>query len=178
MPSPFAHSIAGLLIASEANRRLHPRAVPSYVAAVLLANIPDLDYLPGIIVGDPNRFHRLFGHSIAIAIAIGLFHFVTARRRPATFALVCIALVGSHLFLDWLSMDSVPPSGIQLLWPLSDSILQAPVAIFPQVEKGAGSNFVRGLFSMANVRTVIVEILLFTPLILYAKRPPTSVSLR
>src|ERR1044071_7547790 len=63
MPSPVGHSLAGLIayqIAPEIDGMARGRVVALYLLA---ANAPDLDFLPGLIVGDPNRFHHGISHS-------------------------------------------------------------------------------------------------------------------
>jgi len=77
-----------------------------------------LDYLPGLAVGDLNRFHQLATHSFAfclVASALAAWFFRRTRLR----AWAVFAIVHSHLLLDLLTDDVRPPIGIPLLWPFS-----------------------------------------------------------
>jgi len=142
----FAHSAAGYL-AYELIRppeRHRPRLL---AAAVLLANAPDLDFIPGLLVGAPHAFHRGVTHTVLAAVLVGAVALLLARRwRPASAWRVAgwaAATYGSHLLLDWLTVDVVPPPGAQFLWPISDAYYIAPVTPIPElVVDGAG----RGAF--------------------------------
>ncbi|MBQ7251263.1 MAG: metal-dependent hydrolase [Kiritimatiellae bacterium] len=121
--------------------------------AAFLACLPDWDYLPGLLVGELNRYHQLFTHSLAfcaVASAVAARALRRTRLRPPAVA----AIVFSHLLLDLLTEDARPPVGIPLLWPFSDRPFQiAP--LFPRWEK---LSVVQALTSPANLRPVAVEL--------------------
>src|SRR5262245_10247384 len=125
----LAHATAGYL-AYEALRPAGPHRPWLLAGAVLLANAPDLDFLPGLAVGDPNAFHRGMTHTIGAAALVATAVWVVARwrraRRPQWWAAFAAAAYGSHLLVDWMTVDVIPPRGIQLLWPFSDRWLHAP----------------------------------------------------
>ena len=71
------------------------------------ANAPDLDFIPGFLIGDPNRYHHGVSHSIGFAVLFALaFSLVLVlvkrgsigRNFGTFFALYC-----SHIGLDYLS---------------------------------------------------------------------------
>jgi hypothetical protein len=62
----------------------------------------------------------------------------------------------SHLVLDLVSVDTVVPIGIPLLWPLSTSRWHSPLVLFPGIDRAA-------VFSARNAQEFLVEIALLLP---------------
>lgn len=104
---------------------------------MLIGNLPDFDFLIGFAVGRPGLVHRGFSHTVLAAVAFGILAaMVTRRRRDEPFlptALVFAAAYGSHLLLDWLTIDTRPPAGGQFFWPFSDTYYIAPITIFREI---------------------------------------------
>ena len=44
-------------------------------------------------------------------------------------------LFRSHLFLDWLGADTLPPAGLQALWPFADSFFVSGLNLFAETER-------------------------------------------
>lgn len=144
---PIAHAAAGYLVLRTACRGSTCRASlgddQPAVAWRLIAlfmfigNLPDFDFLIGFVAGRPGLVHRGVSHTIGAAVAFGVFAGGVARSRwrapflPA--ALAFAAAYGSHLLLDWLTVDSRPPEGGQFLWPFSDAYYIAPIRIFGEI---------------------------------------------
>jgi membrane-bound metal-dependent hydrolase YbcI (DUF457 family) len=128
----FVHTAAGYL-AYEGARPVETHHPGLLAAAVLLANGPDLDFLPGILVGHPGAYHRGFTHTLAAVVAVAAAVLVVGRvrRRPARAvaraALWAGAVYASHLLLDFFTSDVKPPSGGRFLWPLSEAYYLSPV---------------------------------------------------
>src|SRR3990172_11659995 len=84
MATPLGHGLAGAIICL-GFRRVGWRT-PSMAAAVIVANLPDADFLPGIMVGWPSRYHHGASHSIVAAmicaLAIGIWW--AARKLDPT----------------------------------------------------------------------------------------------
>jgi inner membrane protein len=75
----------------------------------------------------------------------------------------------SHLALDCFTHDQAPPYGLQVFWPFSDRYVLSPFTPFLDVNKGADNGtFLLRLFSLHNVKTVFVEILILGPVALWA----------
>src|ERR1051325_2574233 len=115
MPSPVGHSLAGLIayqIAPEIDGLARRQVIAWYLLA---ANAPDLDFLPGLMAGDPNRFHHGVSHSsgLALLFAIAVSLLLRLRQREWRWKqfFVFLGLWLSHLILDYLSEDSSPPYG-------------------------------------------------------------------
>jgi hypothetical protein len=86
VPSPIAHSLIGLAIGVAA---LRPRGKPARVTLrtralpllgfAALANAPDLDFVPGLLAGDLNRYHHGPSHSMLWALGFALWAGLLAR---------------------------------------------------------------------------------------------------
>jgi inner membrane protein len=132
----FSHTAAGYL-GYEAVRPAGGHRPALLAAAVLLANGPDLDFLPGMLLGHPMAYHRGVTHTLGAAVVVGalvaLGVRVSRRGLPARAGLWAGAVYASHLLLDYLTRDSLPPYGGRFLWPLSHAYLQAPISLLPEV---------------------------------------------
>ena len=117
MPSPVGHVVAGVAVAWTVEPRAHKRLV---LAAAGLAAAPDLDLLLATVL--PIQ-HRTITHSVAAVAVTTILAIVVTRQvnSPARLRIpaICGLAVASHLLLDWLGVDRVPPYGLQTLWPLS-----------------------------------------------------------
>lgn len=127
----LAHATAGYL-AYEILRPPGPHRPLLLAGAVVLANAPDLDFLPGLMLGQPFQFHRGITHTFLAVAVLAAFAALIAPRlpRPAPWGgwVVFVAVAyGSHLLVDLVSMDTTPPEGTQMLWPFSDVYLYAPI---------------------------------------------------
>lgn len=130
----LAHATAGYL-AYEFLRPPGAHRPLMLAGAVALANVPDLDFVPGLLLGDPSAFHRgvthtLAGVLIATTIAAAIIpRLQSLRAAPlprggwTTFVFVALA---SHLLVDVVSVDTTPPCGAAILWPFSDHLFYAP----------------------------------------------------
>jgi membrane-bound metal-dependent hydrolase YbcI (DUF457 family) len=170
MASPIGHAIAGVLVAWSADvfnpagpgsratkTGFHVLVGGLTLAAAVLAAAPDLDLLF-------IRFHRTATHSLlSVAVVAGVAMLAAARlRRPVIrTAIVCAAAWGSHMLLDWLSVDRSTPNGIQILWPFDSTWFISGWDVFPGTER-------RRLFSRATIATnaaaVAAELIILAPL--------------
>jgi len=166
MPSPLGHALGGIAVAWAAdlvpgNRaaRSAPAAAPFYARAggaltlvcAALGAAPDLDLLLGSHVFYVTR-HRTATHSVtAVLLVMIVAAAVTGRvtRRnglsPARVVGMCGAAYASHLLLDWLGIDRNPPSGLQMLWPWSQTWFISGLDIFRQTE-------LRHFFTLSTMR--------------------------
>lgn len=142
MALPIAHAAAGYLVHRAARRvpsrdRSPAGAWRRAALFMCIGNLPDFDFLIGFVVGRPGLLHRGVSHTIVAAVVFGaLAGVIVRRRRGEPFlptALAFAAAYGSHLLLDWLTIDSRPPEGAQFLWPFSDAYYIAPVSIFREI---------------------------------------------
>ena len=166
MPSPVGHALAGVAagwLAAELGRTRPATLERPLMTAVVfgtLGALPDVDVLV-------EGTHRLYTHSLVAVALVGLtvaavpWRPLRSRWRSAA---ACAAAYGSHLLLDWLGDDRSIPYGFRALWPLSDTYFQAPLRIFPQVER----QYWLPRFWTANLRAIAVELALLVPVVLVA----------
>jgi inner membrane protein len=173
--TPIGHSLAGLAALTAAPR--HP-VRPLLLLAVVMANAPDLDFLPGILVGRPTLYHQGISHSLtAAALAsfaggIALHHLGLPFGVAARVGLVAYA---SHLALDLVGPDARLPFGIPLFWPLSDTHFLSPVTLLPGVHHAAHtesdiSEWLTGMLVTRNLGAMALEVGLFGPIAWLATR--------
>jgi membrane-bound metal-dependent hydrolase YbcI (DUF457 family) len=105
-------------------------------------------------------------HSLVAAAVVGLCAGVIAAttRRPITrIALTCALAYATHLVLDLLGADPVPPEGIQLLWPFSHDWFISGWNIFEHTER-------RHLFSAfslgQNAKAIFREVAILGPIVI------------
>lgn len=175
MATSIGHSLLGMALATLSGKPLKPGNWPWYLFAVIAANAPDLDFIPGLMVGEANRYHQLASHSLGAAFAFGVLVEALARlvpdapRMPGLWATV---LYASHLLLDCLTLDARAPYGIPALWPFSDRHFTAPFSIFLNVQHGTAeggvASFVADLLTVHNLGILLIETLLLSPVLILA----------
>lgn len=177
MTSPVGHSLAGLAVGGGIQWR---RQWPLALLLLFSANAADLDFLPGLIAGDANRYHHLASHSLAAAVLYallaGLMWRVFSgcdRSRALQVGLLAGLAYATHLLLDWFTVDGGEPWGMQLLWPFSDGFFMSDVPFFLPVEHGTFGDplpRVAALFlSPVNCATVALEIAVLGPVLLLGR---------
>ena len=171
MPSPIGHSLMGYLFYRSTQRPLGTRQWTRIGLFVLAANAADLDFLPGLFVGDLSRFHHGPSHSIGFAIFFGLLASLFVSRRGYAFVMAS-SLYLSHVVLDYLIQDPSPPHGVPLFWPLSHEYYMAPFAFFPRFDYASSSAgpLLSPIFTLHNLLTVCVEAALLSPLFILARQ--------
>jgi inner membrane protein len=174
MPTPMGHTLAGIIVYSLHKKPfLGDRFLPLILAAGM-ANAPDLDWLPGILSGQPALYHQGISHSLGFALLVsaGIALLFSLRDRPflPVFSL-CLAAYLSHLGLDLFTYDGRAPYGIPLLWPISDATFLSPEPIFRGVHHvksttASISDFLTGVLNPNNLFTIALEILYLLPVLL------------
>jgi inner membrane protein len=174
MATPVGHSLAGYFVFRLSEETQGPDKVRWLLLYICLANAPDLDFLPGVLVGRPGLYHQGISHSLGFALVVSLAVAGVCRlwgkSFAAIFALSFTAYV-SHIVIDFLGSDTRPPYGIPLLWPISAEHFISPVPIFWGVHHAgpmAGSmlKWLGTLFHPYNVGAIALEVVLLLPFIL------------
>ncbi len=148
----LAHATAGYLV-YEAMRPAGPHRPWLLLGAVTLANAPDFDFFPGIALGTPAAYHRGVTHTIAgvmaIAAVVAFGAWLRHAARPWWWGLFAAVAWGSHLVVDAMTIDVVPPEGARFLWPFSDAYLHAPFSLFGEIviDPHSRTGFVRSLMT-------------------------------
>lgn len=163
MCTPVGHSLAGAILVRNSRFPFSFRNGKSVLGLLVVANLPDIDFLFGWIAGNPNQYHQGATHSLLFIVAVSvLAGWGYSRFHPTgTFQTISIifGVLLLHLVCDMLGKDSRTPVGIPLFWPISDISLHSPVSIFGSVYKSSGSSqFIRSLFCWHNMRTVLGEL--------------------
>jgi len=184
MCSPVGHSLAAIVIGTTAKNN---RLTLNYLAFCVFSGCAaDLDFLIGWYLGDLNGYHHLGSHSIFAAILYGfivygagrLFSRTQEAGRLSTWPLAGGWIYLSHIALDWLAEDNSEPVGLQLFWPLSDQFMASPVFLFPRfIHEAEGADIVGmivGLFNRHNLTAVIIETVVFLPLLFLMLRKRKS----
>jgi membrane-bound metal-dependent hydrolase YbcI (DUF457 family) len=168
MPSPVGHSLMGYIIYRMAGRPAKVRSWPEIAAYLFDANAPDLDFVPGLIVGDLGRFHQGPSHSITFAILFALV-MCPFFSRPLRAFVMGFSLYLSRVLLDYLVQDPSPPLGVQVFWPFSDKYYMAPFAFFSSFDRPdtLAVATIPAFFTLHNVLTISIEVLFLLPLLLF-----------
>jgi inner membrane protein len=175
VPSPIGHVLAGAAVVYAGDAIDRRRSPISLVAAcALLGAVADLDLLlPG--------YHRSFTHSLtAVAFIFIVAAAVTGevtRLRASRFggqaggksgaqarwrvALICACAYASHLLLDWLGSDRLPPHGLQVFWPFVKRYFMSGLDVFAETERRhpfSGPTLVQNLWAAVQEVAILAPI--------------------
>jgi len=166
MPSPIAHGAAGFLLHRSLRRRLPEgcRGVAGALLLVAFSLLPDLDFVPGLLLGDLEGWHNQASHSFAFGVLAAVpVAAVVARLAGGGFGLwYLVALLGyqGHVVMDYFTWGR----GVKLLWPFSDLRWAPPVTLF------YGVRWSEGWHTPLHLVTVATELVLWLPVWLLAGR--------
>jgi hypothetical protein len=118
MPLPLGHIAVGLAVYEMGSERSAWNRLGLLGAIVVLANLPDIDVVIGLICRwNGSAFHRGPTHSLLFALAMGLaasrFLRLSARFPQIGFWM-CFSLILSHVAADAL----LSSSAVSFFWPL------------------------------------------------------------
>lgn len=182
MPLPLAHSLAAVAVYKGVDADGTLAAWPRLLLAVVIANAADLDYVPGLLAGEPNLYHHVgFSHSAVFALlaapVVAWLAAAAGRRWPVASrsmsavsgtALMVALLLLSHVVLDAFNRDLRPPAGVPMFWPLADVAVN-PYPWFVETAKlgGEGSawQFVLSLINLHNLYALAWEFATVAPVI-------------
>lgn len=171
MPLPVGHSLLGYATYDAFTGEERRTTWRSLLLIVVVANLPDIDFLPGFLMGEPNRFHRHYlSHSLGAAIVVGAllatFFYVRRNQKFASCFLLFFAVYFSHVALDYFGVDKTSPLGVPMFWPLTSSHFMAPIGLFMSVHKSNDSgNFFRTIFVMHNLWATLWELAILLPVV-------------
>lgn len=173
MATPLGHSLLGVAagaLACERVTKVNWRLVGLFILA---GNAPDLDFVPGLLIGDINRFHQGASHSFVAAAVFALIAASLAPwfrvSRPRIIVAVSAAYV-SHLVLDLFCRDARAPYGIPLFWPFHAGHFAGPFTIFSGIRHGVPGDglgvVLQEIFSPANFAALGVEFTVMFPVLI------------
>jgi membrane-bound metal-dependent hydrolase YbcI (DUF457 family) len=197
MPMPIAHGAAAVAIYLAFRPRIASapgvhHGVPdgkswwlAPTACLFLAVMPDLDFIPGLLRGQPNLYHQGLSHSLFVLAGCSLLVFVGLKalgrgiaahfsRSRLLFCLLAASL--SHPVLDLFSLDTSTPVGVPLFWPVSSEHFSAGWPIFLNVQRAdlPGAAFFLSLFSLHNLLAGLREAVFGLAVILLAPLPTSA----
>ena len=172
MASPVGHLLLALSCTGLRERSSDPRPALFWTVIVTACWAPDLDFIPGMLVGEPNRYHGGASHSLtgallfSSAVVLGFWRSTSNSIRLGSMAFLAYA---SHLLGDWLTVDNGTPIGIPVFWPFSDIHFISPVTIFRNIQHGTDGAgpvaFLVEVFSTANVLAIGLELVITLPIL-------------
>ena len=151
MPSPLGHALGGIAVGwivappRELSKDAMLRSAARFAVA---ANFPDVDFL--------FNWHQGPTHSIGAAVIAGLVVGAVTRRPRLGIATACA--YASHVLLDWLGADTMPPLGVMALWPLSQEHYLSRLDLFLGVLR-----IYKPGFWAYNIKSVVREALILGP---------------
>jgi inner membrane protein len=162
MATPLGHYFVGLSLAQlfASDRAESRRGL--WLAAI--ACVPDLDFLPGLFVGNLSQFHHGASHSFAAAAifaagSLSVLRFI-GWRQSLKLALLSFLLYGSHVVIDFFTVDRGTPYGVPLFWPWSHETYQSAWPLLPHVQHTRSP-----IVSVHNFLLMMREIVIFIPLV-------------
>ena len=185
MAIPIGHCLAGYAVHGLFNPSERRKGGHLAVLCVFAAVFPDLDVVPGIVMGQPVLFHQGVTHSMGFALVVSTAIALASHLRGTAFVTVfglCFLCYASHLLIDFFGPDARPPYGIPLLWPLSDEYFISPVPIFLGVRHARSptasiAEWATRMFDLYNVAAIILEVVVISPFVVAARHfggPVTS----
>jgi hypothetical protein len=176
MPTPLGHAVVGAAVGVFAKASSPTDRLVYTALGTALAIAPDLDLLPGLLMGQPAQFHGGISHSLGLALVVSAVAAGLLKLRGKSFGtafLIGLLAYGSHLVLDMLGPDGRPPIGIPVLWPLSGGYFLSPVSLLLGVRHAPTAStptaeWVQGLLSPHNVAAIALEMAIAVPLLIVA----------
>lgn len=174
MPLPLGHTIVGYSFAASTGVQFRRQALTTVLFCMVVANLPDLDFLPGALANEPVLYHRTIAHTLPAALVCGLIVGAVLTRFGGRFreiTLLAILVYASHLLADMVDFGA-NNIGVQLFWPLSEHwvSIRTPWSgsdggwlVFHRGQDSAGffASFITGEFFRAQ----LAQALVFAPLL-------------
>ncbi|MBN1779910.1 metal-dependent hydrolase [bacterium] len=163
MCSPVGHSLAGALVVRHNRFDFKWSSLKALLLFLVIANLPDVDFLFGWAQGDPNLYHQTWTHSLAfifgVSIVSGLIYSLKGTGQGVQAGRLVFWILAAHLLCDILGTDYRPPIGIPLFWPLTDYPVHSPYTVFGNIIRVPHTEgFFRSLLCWHNFRVVVHEI--------------------
>jgi VanZ family protein len=173
MPSPIGHVLGGAIVYLGGTRP-STRSRLLLAVALLGSLAPDLDFVPGILIGNMRAFHHGISHSVAFALVFGGLTYGLARYVDRTIALRASVLGAlaytSHVVLDFIAV-SEGTRGLPLLWPFSDERFGVNLGLFGHFRYTDIRDGIWSVVRSENASPLVRELLILgTALVLLHRR--------
>lgn len=128
-------------------------------AAIVFSLVPDLDFLPGLLIGEFSRFHNTATHSflggLVFALAVALLIQVWRRGCFLFWFLFVLACYQIHVIMDFFTWGR----GLMLFWPLSVERIQSPIHLFYGLHRSDGWMSVRHVWTFVTELTFAIFVI-------------------
>lgn len=157
MPSPLGHLLGGAAVYLAAT---HPQNRSRLTLGITMIGsiLPDFDFLPGILIGEPAAFHHGVSHSFAFAVLFGALVCITlhlcGQKNAGQAALLGSVAYGLHSVLDSVSANNSVP----LVWPLVTEKIGINLNLFGHFHHGGLQNGIWSVVRWDNLSPVIREL--------------------
>lgn len=181
MPSPIAHIAAGYAIYRIYRSRPLQQtplgvdgSIRSLFAIVGLSLLPDLDAIPGLLMGDLDRFHNNLTHSFVAGLiaALAIGGVVWLRNRSGFVRWFSLALISYqlHVLMDFFTRGR----GVMLFWPFTEERFEPAIKLFYGLHRSRGWLNIDHVWMLFNELTfagmVLLIIYLFPKVNNYLRR--------
>lgn len=170
--SPIGHSLTGMTFYCLASRQgILKKNIGALLLVGIISNLPDLDFIPGLLLGTLNIFHNLFTHSLFFALFVTLL-FIPFKNLQKTCELnpwTVFMLISLHLVIDSFCGPQLgfhETYGVAFFYPLHKNWISMPFTIFPGIKHKDLSS----ILTLYNLRTVSVELAVGTVSLVLAHR--------
>jgi len=157
--TPVGHTISGIWSGGLIKRDYSLKYLIFYT---IIASLPDFDIVVGLILFGKKGLgiHQYYTHNFLFILIVAAIVYLFTKDKRLTFFTIIVLTI--HLFLDLIVVDERPPIGINPFYPFYNEFYNIPLLL--GVKKGS----LRDLFSINNLKAVISEILILSPLWLYS----------
>jgi inner membrane protein len=178
MATPLGHALTGYVVYQFLQQGKEHNQNDLAMLSILMATVPDLDFVPGVLSNKPSQHHRGASHSLSFALASSLVVAIMFSEKKKTFwtvlGLSFISYV-SHLIMDFFGPRKTPFSGIPLFWPVSKTLFLSPLPLFMgayHAGRTASSSleWFKSPFRKCNLAAIMIELLWIMPLFLLSQR--------
>jgi membrane-bound metal-dependent hydrolase YbcI (DUF457 family)/glycopeptide antibiotics resistance protein len=182
MPSPLGHILAGGAVYLAGTKKESGSRF-LLIVALLGSVISDLDFLPGILIGNMRAFHHGISHSLVFAFLFGVVTMLVTRRLhpevAARASLLAVLAYTSHVLLDFVSVNE-GARGVRILWPISNAELGINVRALGHFQYTDIRNGIWSVVRWDNVLPLLRELLILGGLViaLLLKRGAVNRSVR
>ncbi|MDP3980086.1 MAG: metal-dependent hydrolase [Chlamydiota bacterium] len=167
MPFIIGHGLASTFIYWLRNKTILVKEWKLLGFYIFCGICPDLDFIPGILIGHPNRYHHGLSHSFigSFVISLILYGFFRLWKKNTTWKdfFFIWGLVSFHCFLDIYSVDTSYPYGCPLFYPYAGYII-SPWVFFQDIHRGS----LQELFGPHNRLAMAIELGVFAPPVIAA----------
>lgn len=174
--TPLGHSLAGYAVynfSSMASTN-HNRLKLSFLC-IFMATAPDLDFIPGILIGRPELYHHQITHSLGFALiaSLAIASIVSIRTKPFSqiFSLCFISYL-SHIIIDFFEYSGhySHRSGMPLFWPISTEKFASRVSLYlafhyDRLPSASIIEWVKSMLDLYNFSAIAHEAVLILPFI-------------